>query len=55
MPQTKKRSYKQFIKEIKKISVSIKKNKKQAKKTNSPHTYYHNNDDGLSGKFYLEH
>jgi hypothetical protein len=62
MPQSKKKSYKQFIKEIKKISINIKRNKKQAKKitvgssnSNSPHTYHHNNDDGLSGKFYLEH
>jgi hypothetical protein len=63
MPQSKKKSYKQFISEIKKISINIKRNKKQAKKitvssssnSNSPHTYHHNNDDGLSGKFYLEH
>ncbi len=55
MPQKGKKSFKTFIQEIKKISISIKKEKKQSKKNISPHTYHHNNDDGLSGKFYLEH
>ena len=55
MPQKGKKSFKTFIREIKKISISIKKEKKQSKKSISPHTYHHNNDDGLSGKFYLEH
>jgi hypothetical protein len=60
MPQSKKKTYKQFINEIKKISITIKKEKRKSRKvsvasSNSPHTYHKNNDDGLNGSFYLEH
>ena len=57
MPQKKQKSYKQFIKEIKKISLDIKRKNNSPKKVISAN-YIHqasNDNNGLSGKYYLEH